>query len=77
MRLPAPLSTSQSSVRAAAALLDKPSRKAELTIAPSSSHACSSMLPPLSTSTMGRPNLRAKLQSRWSWPGTAMIAPVP
>jgi hypothetical protein len=27
--------------------------------------------------TIGSPNAEAKSQSRWSWPGTAMIAPVP
>ena len=27
--------------------------------------------------TIGSPNFVAKSQSRWSWPGTAMIAPVP
>ena len=27
--------------------------------------------------TIGRSNASAKSQSRWSWPGTAMIAPVP
>ena len=26
---------------------------------------------------IGRSNRSAKSQSRWSWPGTAMIAPVP
>jgi hypothetical protein len=26
---------------------------------------------------IGRPKAVAKSQSRWSWPGTAMIAPVP
>jgi hypothetical protein len=26
---------------------------------------------------IGRSNASAKSQSRWSWPGTAMIAPVP
>ena len=28
-------------------------------------------------SVMGRPNFRANSQSRVSWPGTAMMAPVP
>ena len=27
--------------------------------------------------TIGSPNASAKSQSRWSWPGTAMMAPVP
>ena len=27
--------------------------------------------------TTGRSNFAANSQSRWSWPGTAMIAPVP
>ncbi len=29
------------------------------------------------TGTIWRPNLRANSKSRWSWAGTAMIAPVP
>ncbi len=29
------------------------------------------------TTRTGRPNFRAKSRSRWSWAGTAMIAPVP
>src|ERR1041385_1048111 len=33
--------------------------------------------PPLTTSLMTRPNVRANSQSRSSCPGTAMIAPVP
>ena len=32
---------------------------------------------PLTTSTMGRPNFLANSQSRVSWAGTAMMAPVP
>ncbi len=42
-----------------------------------STNAASATLPPEMTSTMGRPYLRANRQSRSSWPGTAMIAPVP
>ena len=36
-----------------------------------------STLPPFTTSMMGRPNFLANSQSRVSWAGTAMMAPVP
>jgi hypothetical protein len=39
--------------------------------------AAASRSPPSRTRTMGRSICRANSQSRWSWPGTAMIAPVP
>ena len=51
----------------------------ELTITPVSQSvkASSFTFPPLTTSTMGRPNFLANSQSRVSCAGTAMIAPVP
>ena len=56
-----------------------PSRKPELTITPVSQSvkASFSTSPPLTTSMMGRPNFLANSQSRVSWAGTAMMAPVP
>ena len=40
-------------------------------------NASFSTSPPLTTSMIGRLNFFANAQSRVSWPGTAMIAPVP
>ena len=56
-----------------------PSRKPELTITPvaQSVKAASCTLPPLTTSMISQPNFFANSQSRSSWAGTAMIAPVP
>ena len=54
-----------------------PSRKSEFTALPSPTYAASLTSPPETTSTIGRSNARAKAWSRSSWPGTAMIAPVP
>jgi len=58
----------------------RPSRKPEFTMMPVSSFRVKASLvmsPPWTTSTMGRPNLVANSQSRWSWPGTPMTMPVP
>jgi hypothetical protein len=49
----------------------------ELTIAPSPVCAAVATSPPEITSTIGSPMAFANSQSRSSWPGTAMIAPVP
>ena len=56
-----------------------PSRNPELTITPvaQSVNASFSTSPPFTTSMMGSPNFLANSQSRVSWPGTAIIAPVP
>ncbi len=54
-----------------------PSRKPELTSIPSPSQGASVTSSPITTRTMGRWSVRAKAWSRASWPGTAMMAPVP
>ena len=56
-----------------------PVMKPELTMTPVSQSvkASFSMSPPLTTSTIGMPNFLANSQSRVSWAGTAMMAPVP
>jgi hypothetical protein len=43
----------------------------------SSSGVSPSWCSPAMTRTIGRPSFVAKAKSRSSWPGTAMIAPVP
>ena len=58
-----------------------PLRKSELTRMPVSSLAvkaafCTSS-PPETTSMISQPNFLANSQSRVSWAGTAMMAPVP
>ncbi len=55
-----------------------PSRKPELMAGPSPVNASPSK-PSVGRTVrmMFRSNTFAKSQSRWSWPGTAMIAPVP
>ncbi|SKT96667.1 Uncharacterised protein [Mycobacteroides abscessus subsp. abscessus] len=40
-------------------------------------YAASVTSPPEITSCTGKPKVFAKSQSRWSCPGTAMMAPVP
>ena len=63
-----------------AAALSSPSSGPEFTCGPSSAVATpvtAGSSPPSTTTRTGRPNARAKSRSRWSWAGTAMIAPVP
>ena len=75
-----PFSSSHLVMAGMASLTLMPSRKPELTMMAFSSlliHASLVTSPPLTTSTMGRLNSLANSQSRWSWPGTAMMAPVP
>ena len=75
---PRPCSTSHAVAAAIASTLPRPSSQPELMWGPSPVKA-----PPAQSagrsivSTMGSPKAVAKSQSRWSSPGTAMIAPVP
>ncbi len=79
---PAPLATSQSVIARLASATPSPFRLisglAELIAGPSPVNASPSQ-PSVGCTvrTIGSPNAVAKSQSRWSWPGTAMIAPVP
>ena len=82
MRRPVPLLSSQSMIRAFASATGSPSRLissfAELIAGPSPVYASPSQPSGGATvRTIGRPNGSANSQSRSSWPGTAMIAPVP
>ena len=78
MASPRPWSTSHAVADAIASTLPRPSSQPELMWGPSPVKA-----PPAQSagrsivSTMGSPKAVAKSQSRWSSPGTAMIAPVP
>jgi hypothetical protein len=64
-----------------AAALSRPSSGPELTSVPWPGVAipdtAGSGWSVATTTRTGRPNFRAKSRSRWSWAGTAMIAPVP
>ena len=80
LSLPQPCSMAYCFMAGMASLTVMPLRKPELTMMPVSSLSVNAPLvisPPLTTSTMGRPNAVAKSQSRWSWPGTPMTMPVP
>jgi hypothetical protein len=76
---PFPFSASQAVIFFFASSTERLSSMPELTITPVSQSvkASSFTFPPLTTSTMGRPNFLANSQSRVSCAGTAMIAPVP
>ena len=83
--MPVPLASSQSMMRVLASSIASPSSEisslAELIAGPAPVKAS----PPDSSKpsvgctvrTTGRSNVAANSQSRWSCPGTAMIAPVP
>ena len=80
--LPSPFASSQSMVTRLASPTPRPSSEisslAELIAGPSPVKASPSQSSGGCTvRTMGRSNFVANSQSRWSWPGTAMIAPVP
>ena len=64
-----------------ASALGSPSRAPELIRVPSPEVAvpvtAGSSSPVSSTARTGRSKVRAKSRSRWSWAGTAMMAPVP
>ena len=84
MPLPTPISSSRAITRALASSTDRPSRKPELTITPSStngafttSNAFGSASRGITTGRIGRPYLVANSWSRSSWPGQPKIAPVP
>ena len=67
-------------MRSIASALSNPSSGPELTCRPSSAVASPVSRGSVSEATTirtGRSNARAKSRSRWSWAGTAMIAPVP
>ena len=76
---PMPRSVSQAMMAFFASATLRPLRKSEFTRTPvcTSVKAACSTSPPAMTSTMGRSNFLANSQSRVSWAGTAMIAPVP
>ena len=74
--------SSQSMIRALACSTASPFRLtssfAELIAGPSPTNASpSNPTGGATVRTTGSPYAAAKSQSRWSWPGTAMIAPVP
>ena len=54
-----------------------PSKRPLFTITPSPAYAAFATSPPVITSRTSSPIARANSQSRSSWPGTAMMAPVP
>ena len=79
---PTPFSSSQSMIAVFASPTSMPSSEisslAELIAGPSPVYASPSKSSAGCTvRTIGRSKVRANSQSRWSWPGTAMIAPVP
>ena len=79
---PLPFSSSQAYILFLASSTDRPFRKSELTSVPVATSVKASLsrslgTVPLTTSMMGRPNFLANSQSRVSWAGTAMMAPVP
>ena len=76
---PSPCATSQSIAFRLASSMPSPSRKPELIFTPSPVYACSSAQSAgrFTVAMIGRSCALAKSQSRWSSPGTAMIAPVP
>ena len=75
-----PFSSSHFFMAGMASFTVMPLRKSELTMMPVSSFrvkASFSMSPPWTTSMISQPNFLANAQSRSSWAGTAMMAPVP
>jgi hypothetical protein len=76
--VPRPFSTSQSIALRFASAIVNPSRNPELIFTPSPVYA-SPVHPAgrVTVSMIGSPCAVANSQSRWSSPGTAMIAPVP
>jgi hypothetical protein len=74
-----PLATSQSMALLFASSMVSPSRNPELILTPSPVYACVSGHSGglFTVAMMSRPCCLAKSQSRWSSPGTAMMAPVP
>ena len=77
---PMPVSASHLIITGMASLTVSPFKKPELTMMPVSSFsvkAASCTLPPATTSMMSQPKALANSQSRSSWAGTAMMAPVP
>ena len=77
---PMPFSVSHFFMTGMASFTVRPLRKSEFTMMPVSSlrvKASFSMSPPWTTSMMSQPNFLANSQSRSSWAGTAMMAPVP
>ena len=80
--IPIFISSSQAYILFLASSTDRPFRKSELTSVPVATSVKASLsrslgTVPLTTSMMGRPNFLANSQSRVSWAGTAMMAPVP
>ena len=79
---PLPCSSSQAAIFSLASVTDRPFRKPEFTRVPVATSVKASLsrldsVLPFTTSTMGRLNFLANSQSRVSWAGTAMMAPVP
>jgi hypothetical protein len=74
---PWPFSSSQAIIAAFASATPLPFRNSLLITAPSPVYAPSKSSGVSMVRTIGRSNVCAKSQSRSSWPGTAMIAPVP
>ncbi len=75
---PKPFSSSHAIIVDLASVTPMPSRNPELIAGPSPVNASPSKPSDGCTVRMtGRSYAVAKSQSRWSWPGTAMIAPVP
>ncbi len=74
-----PFSSKNSVILTFASSTLSPSKMPEFTIMPVSQSvkAADCTSPPFTTSMMGRLNFFAKSQSRSSWAGTAMMAPVP
>ena len=82
VRRPLPLASSQSAIASNAAAEVRPSNSPDAMTIPGSTNAPAEMSTASPsdgriTCTMGRPNRVANSWSRWSWAGTAMIAPVP